>query len=108
MKMMKALQMQDTYRIKSVILWLAASILVPIFLSQQAAAQLRLDITEGQVEPIPVAIADFTGQDGLPSAVGREIAQIISNDLVSSGLFKAVDQAAFIAPPEISSHPACF
>ena len=29
----------------------------------------RLDITEGQIEPIPVAIADFTGPNGKPSAV---------------------------------------
>ena len=99
-KMMKAIRMHSIYRVKSFILWLTAILLLPLCLSQQVNAQLRLDITEGQVEPIPVAIADFTGQDGLPSAVGREIAQIISNDLVSSGLFKAVDQAAFIAPPE--------
>ena len=46
----------------------------------------RLDITEGQIEPIPVAIADF-GPDGKPSAVGKQISQIISDDLVSSGLF---------------------
>lgn len=82
-------------------LFMLCLICLPLLaLTKGAHAQLRLDITEGQVEPIPVAIADFTGLDGLPSAVGREIAQIIANDLVSSGLFKAVDQAAFIAPPE--------
>jgi len=60
----------------------------------------RLDITEGQIEPIPVAIADFTGPDGKPSAVGKQISQIISDDLVSSGLFRTIDSAAFIRPPE--------
>ena len=59
----------------------------------------RLYVTEGQIEPIPVAIADFTGLDGTPSDVGRQIAQIISEDLVSSGLFLSIDSAAFIAPP---------
>ena len=59
----------------------------------------RLDITEGQIEPIPVAIAEFTGLDGAPSAVGRQISQIISDDLVSSGLFRTIDSAAFIQPP---------
>ena len=63
----------------------------------------RLDITEGQIAPIPVAIAEFTGPDGLPSEVGRQISQIISDDLVSSGLFSAVDSAAFIKPPESPS-----
>ena len=64
-----------------------------------ASAQLRLDITEGQVAPIPIAIADFTGLDGVPSDVGRQIAQIISDDLRSSGLFQPIDSAAFIDPP---------
>ena len=63
----------------------------------------RLDITEGQIEPIPVAIAEFTGLDGVPSDVGRQISQIISDDLVSSGLFRTIDSAAFIRPPEAPS-----
>lgn len=78
----------------------ATFVCLAVFASLPAYAQLRVDITEGQVEPIPVAIADFTGPDGQVSIVGRQIAQIISDDLVSSGLFKAVDQAAFIAPPD--------
>ena len=61
---------------------------------------LRLDITEGRVAPIPIAIAEFTGPDGAPTNVGRLISQIISDDLASSGQFKPVDSAAFIAPPE--------
>ena len=69
-------------------------------LAGHASAQSqRLYVTEGQIEPIPVAIADFTGLDGTPSDVGRQIAQIISEDLVSSGLFLSIDSAAFIAPP---------
>ena len=66
---------------------------------QSASAQLRIKITEGMVAPTPIAVADFTGADGRPSDAGREIASIISNDLLSSGLFKPIDRAAFIAPP---------
>ena len=64
---------------------------------------LRLDITEGQIAPIPVAVADFTGLDGVPSDVGRQISQVISDDLISSGLFTAIDSAAFISPPSSPS-----
>ena len=70
-----------------------------LFSGQLYAQSQRLYVTEGQIEPIPVAIADFTGLDGAPSDVGRQIAQIISDDLVSSGLFLSIDSAAFIAPP---------
>ena len=64
-----------------------------------ASAQLRIEITEGMVAPTPIAIADFTGADGKVNDEGREIAAIISNDLLSSGLFEPIDSAAFIAPP---------
>ena len=70
-----------------------------MLVAQSAAAQLRIEITEGMVAPTPIAIADFTGSDGKANDAGREIASIISNDLLSSGLFDPVDSAAFIAPP---------
>ena len=64
-----------------------------------ANAQLQFNITDGQVAPTPIAIANFTNETGEISDVGKQIAQIISGDLESSGLFKPVDTAAFIAPP---------
>ena len=64
-----------------------------------ALAQLRIEITEGVVAPTPIAIANFTGADGVETDEGRLIASIIANDLVSSGLFEPIDEAAFIAPP---------
>ncbi len=71
--------------------------------STASSQTLRLDITEGQIAPIPVAVADFTGLDGVPSDVGRQISQVISDDLISSGLFTAIDSAAFISPPSSPS-----
>ena len=82
-------------RMSKFLAMLAAAMLVV----QSAAAQLRIEITEGMVAPTPIAIADFTGNDGEANDAGREIASIISNDLLSSGLFDPVDSAAFIAPP---------
>ena len=59
----------------------------------------RIDITDGQVARIPIAIADFTGPDGTTTPEGRQISKIISDDLQNSGLFEPVDSAAFINPP---------
>ena len=64
-----------------------------------ALSQLRIEITDGVVAPTPIAIANFTGADGVETDEGRLIASIIANDLVSSGLFEPIDEAAFIAPP---------
>ena len=56
--------------------------------ADDANAQLRIEITEGQVAPTPIAIAEFTGLDGNVTEVGRQLTQIISDDLESSGLFR--------------------
>ena len=76
--------------------------LAPI-IADDATAQLRVEITEGQVAPTPIAIAEFTGPDGNVTEVGRQLTQIISDDLESSGLFRPVDSAAFIDPPKAPS-----
>lgn len=72
-----------------------ALLLVPGF----ALAQKRITITEGTIEPTPIAIANFTGIDGLPSTDGLLIAEIISNDLAGSGMFSPEVSAALIPPP---------
>ena len=76
-----------------------ALLLVPGF----ALAQKRITITEGTIEPTPIAIANFTGIDGLPSTDGLLIAEIISNDLAGSGMFSPEVSAALIPPPADAS-----
>ncbi len=69
------------------------------FIPSVFADDVRIKINSGQVEPLPIAIADFTGKDGKSNEIGRQIAEVISNNLVGSGQFKAIESAAFIAPP---------
>ncbi|XDZ66241.1 Tol-Pal system beta propeller repeat protein TolB [Alphaproteobacteria bacterium LSUCC0684] len=75
-----------------------------ILLATLAVAQTeKITITEGSIEPTPIAIADFTGPDGLPSDLGRTIAEIIANDLADSGMFRNEESAALIPPPSAPS-----
>lgn len=64
--------------------------------AQQARAELRIDITRGTVEPLPIAITDFFGGDNTEMEYGRGIARVIAADLERSGLFKPMDNRAFI------------
>ena len=57
-----------------------------------AMAALKIDITQGNVEPLPIAVLDFAG-DG---AVGKDLAGVIVADLERSGLFRPVEREAFI------------
>ncbi len=63
---------------------------------RRTAAQLKLDITQGNVQPIPIAIPDFVGVATRDPALGRNVSQIIASNLQRSGLFAPIDQAAYI------------
>ncbi len=61
-----------------------------------AQAELRVDITRGTVEAMPVAITDFVGATEQEVRIGRDIAEVISGDLERTGLFRPLDSKAFI------------
>ncbi len=77
-------------------LWLV----VALGLARPAGAVLELDITEGVVEPLPIAISEFAGDTAIAQQRGREIADVISADLERSGLFRPIDRRAFIQSPD--------
>jgi TolB protein len=61
-----------------------------------ALAVLRLEVNEGNVQPIPIAIPDFLGSGPADGEFARGISQVISADLRRSGLFAPIDPAAYI------------
>ena len=65
-----------------------------------ALAQLRVDITRGVVQPVPIAISPFAGEAPADRERGLAIAEVISNDLESSGLFEVIDRRAYIQSPD--------
>ena len=65
-------------------------------LSLPALAELRLDITRGKIEPLPIAVPALSGAGGEEGQAGRDIAQVVSADLERCGLFRPIDPRAFI------------
>jgi len=61
-----------------------------------AHAQLRVTVTEGSVEPMPVAVPDFQVTSPAIAQVGKDMAKVIRDNLESSGLFKALNPESFI------------
>jgi len=59
--------------------------------ARPARAVLRLDITQGTIQPLPVAITEFAGGEG-----ERNVSSVITNNLRRSGLFAPIDPTAFI------------
>jgi TolB protein len=61
-----------------------------------ALAVVELNITQGTIQPLPIAIADFAGDGSIDPQIARDVSTVVANDLRASGLFVPIDQAAFI------------
>jgi len=73
-------------------LFLALVLLASSFLfSSPAHAVLKIDITRGNAEPMPIALPNLPG-----SPIGQQIIDVVSADLERSGLFKPIPQQSFI------------
>lgn len=69
-------------------------------LLSSARAEVRIDITRGHLEPLPIAITNFFGKGTQNQEVGTDIATVIAGNLERSGLFKPIDKGAFLQKPE--------
>lgn len=58
-----------------------------------SSGPLEVDITQGTLKPIPIAVTEFLSEDG---QFGLEVADVVSADLERSGLFEPLDRASFI------------
>ncbi len=61
------------------------------------ASALKIEITQGQVKATPIAITSFYSSSS--SQKGKELADIITYDLKTSGLFEPINPAAFVQDP---------
>ena len=64
--------------------------------ARHAAAVVRLDVTQGNFQPLPIAISDFMGGATTDNDTALGVTQIITADLKRSGLFAPIDPAAFL------------
>ena len=61
-----------------------------------AGAVLSIDVTQGNIQPIPIAIPDFVGGSSNDSETARNVTQVIAANLKRSGLFAPIEPAAYI------------
>lgn len=73
-----------------------------------AAADLKIDITRGTVEPLPIAIVPFEGATDAQARLGADIVQVIANDLERTGLFRLIPPATFPRSPMAVDAPPPF
>ena len=59
-------------------------------------AELVIDITEGNIDPIPLAITEFNTKDSDIKKISQDINNVINNNLERSGLFKMLPKSVLI------------
>jgi TolB protein len=74
---------------------IAIAALLLSIVAAPARAELHLDITKGKIEPMPIAIPDFSGGAN-GGSMAHDVTQVLSADLERSGLFLPLDSKAFI------------
>ena len=76
---------------------LATCLLLLSAAATPAWAQLRLTITEGVTDPIPIAVVPFSR--AVPADGGLDVAEVIQRDLESTGRFKAMARNDMVFKP---------
>jgi TolB protein len=83
-------------------------VIAAVLTASPALAVLRVDITSGYSQPMPIAVTSFlvdtpqTTAQGSTAELGAKISQVIAADLERSGLFKPIDPKAFTAPSSLA------
>ena len=87
------------------------SILYFFFLTQPTIALIEVDITRGNLEPLPIAISplytvpsskDIKQGDKIIKNIGEEISKIVETNLRRSGLFNPLKKDSFVQNPDIA------
>lgn len=74
----------------------AIAVVIAAALASPASAQVRVNVEEGHLNPMPIAVVDFLGGSVAAQQVGRDVSGVIRSNLERSALFRAIPSNAFI------------
>ncbi len=90
---------------------LKLSIILLILSTAQSYALIEVDITRGNLDPLPIAVSPLSAdkdtnekltKDLKIDKVGQEISSVVENNLRNSGLFNPLNKDAFLQKPNIA------
>ena len=82
---------------KKVLTFPAATAFLALAFALPSRAQLRIEITSGVTDPIPIAVVPFTPAP--PTDGGLDVADVVQHDLEGSGRFKALPRNQMSVKP---------
>lgn len=66
-------------------------------MAQAQQGPLRIEITEGVIEPLPFAVPSFQPESAASGQMASDIAKVVAQDLTGTGLFREIPAASFIS-----------
>ncbi len=84
---------------------LAALAALSLLAAPARAEPLRIEITEGVIEPLPFAVPDFQAENAGAADMARQIARVVAADLAGTGLFREIPASAYISTITSFSSP---
>ena len=87
------------------------TLLVFLFFITKANSLIEIDITRGNLDPLPIAVSPLFQDDNSKKNsinelklenVGSEISSVVENNLKTSGLFNPLSKEAFLQKPDIA------
>ena len=87
-------------------------ILIFIFLPINANALIEVDITRGNLNPLPIAVSPLSIEENSrknfekilkKKDIGSEISNVVEKNLKTSGLFNPLNKDAFLQAPDIAN-----
>ena len=67
--------------------------------AQQGNGPLRIEITEGVIEPLPFAVPIFIAENAAAQDVALQLSKVVAGDLASTGLFREIPVNAHDSEP---------
>lgn len=62
----------------------------------QSSGPLRIEITEGVIEPVPYAIPDFVAENAAGQQYAASLARVVANNLSGTGLLREIPASAHV------------
>ena len=84
------------YRVLCTLIAFGAIVFAPSMTLAQSGP-LRIEITEGVIEPLPIAVPDLVAETAGSAEMGQQLARVIAADLTGTGLFRELPSSAFIS-----------
>ena len=87
------------------------SIILVILVSTKSNALIEVDITRGNLDPLPIAVSPLSADKDTDiklknklkiDKVGHKISEVVENNLKNSGLFNPLNKDAFLQKPDIA------